>query len=204
MSAGLNSSVEPKVVGVINTKAGNLFSLYACLNRIGYSTVQINNPQDMVRNQVDALMVPGQGRFGQVMKQLVATGLDETIKDWIVADKPFLGTCVGLQVLFKQSEEDPGVAGLGIFEGKVKRLNSPKQPMVGWSKLSSDDEGLNEKIVYFVNSYGVKQSDVTAATVTYGEQFIAAINQGNAWAVQFHPEKSGDVGEEVIKQCLSY
>jgi len=204
MSAGLNSSVEPKVVGVINTKAGNLFSLYACLNRIGYSTVQINNPQDMVRNQVDALMVPGQGRFGQVMKQLVATGLDETIKDWIVADKPFLGICVGLQVLFKQSEEDPGVAGLGIFEGKVKRLNSPKQPMVGWSKLSSDDEGLNEKIVYFVNSYGVKQSDVTAATVTYGEQFIAAINQGNAWAVQFHPEKSGDVGEEVIKQCLSY
>lgn len=203
MSAGLNSSVEPKVVGVINTKAGNLFSLYACLNRIGYSTVQINNPQDMVRNQVDALMVPGQGRFGQVMKQLVATGLDETIKDWIVADKPFLGICVGLQVLFKQSEEDPGVAGLGIFEGKVERLNSPKQPMVGWSKLSSDDEGLNENIVYFVNSYGVKQSDVTAATVTYGEQFIAAINQGNAWAVQFHPEKSGDVGEEVIKQCLS-
>lgn len=202
MSAASSRVTASITVGVVNTKAGNLFSLYACLKRIGFSAVQINQPDDINHQTVDALVVPGQGRFGQVMKQLVATGLDKTIKDWIVADKPFLGICVGLQVLFNQSEEDPGVAGLGIFEGKVERLNSPKQPMVGWSKLSSDDEGFNEKIVYFVNSYGVKTSSVTAATVTYGEQFVAAVNQGNAWAVQFHPEKSSKMGEEVIKQCL--
>ena len=204
MSSVADLTKRNLTVGVINTKAGNLFSLYACLNRIGYSTVQINNPQDMVTNQIDALVVPGQGRFGQVMKQLVATGLDNIVVDWIKSDKPFLGICVGLQVLFNQSEEDAGVQGLGVFEGNVERLNSPKQPMVGWSKLSSAVGGLSEKIVYFVNSYGVKQSSVTAATVTYGEQFVAAINQGNVWAFQFHPEKSGDVGEEVIKQCLSY
>ena len=203
MNAGLGEVVGPKVVGVINTKAGNLFSLYACLKRIGYTTVQINQPSDLDENKVDALIIPGQGRFGQVMKQLSATGLDASIIDWISQDKSLLGICVGLQVLFNQSEEDPGIPGLGIFEGKVERLNSPKQPMVGWSKLSSGMSDLNEKIVYFVNSYGVKESEVTAATVTYGEQFVAAINQGNIWAFQFHPEKSGDTGEEVIKQCLS-
>lgn len=203
MSTGLNGSVEPKVVGVINTKAGNLFSLYACLKRIGYTTVQINQPSDLEVNQINALVIPGQGRFGQVMKQLVQTGLDASLRDWIKANKPLLGICVGLQVLFGQSEEDPGVEGLGVFAGEVKRLNSPKQPMVGWSKLTSDFDPLNQKIVYFVNSYGVKESEVTVATVTYGEQFVAAINQGNIWAFQFHPEKSGDTGEEVIKQCLS-
>ena len=191
-----------KTLGVVNTKAGNLFSLYACLKRIGFNTVQINTPDDIKNNSVDALVIPGQGRFGQVMKQLTATGLDKCIIQWIEQDKPLLGICVGLQVLFEQSEEDPGVRGLGIFEGKVERLNSPKQPMVGWSKLNSSVGNMNEKVVYFVNSFGVKQSAVTAATVTYGEQFVATINQGNIWAFQFHPEKSGDVGEEIIKQCL--
>lgn len=191
-----------KTLGVINTKAGNLFSLYACLKRIGFNTVQINTTDDIENNSVDALVIPGQGRFGQVMKQLTATGLDSSIIQWVRQDKPLLGICVGLQVLFEQSEEDPGVRGLGIFAGKVERLDSPKQPMVGWSKLNSSVGSMNEKIVYFVNSFGVKQSAVTAATVTYGEQFVAATNQGNIWAFQFHPEKSGEVGEEIIKQCL--
>jgi glutamine amidotransferase len=191
-----------KTLGVINTKAGNLFSLYACLKRIGFKTVQINTPDDIKNNSVDALVIPGQGRFGQVMKQLTETGLDKSIRQWDAQNKTLLGICVGLQVLFEQSEEDPGVKGLGIFEGKVERLNSPKQPMVGWSKLNSSVGSMNEKVVYFVNSFGVKQSSVTAASVTYGEQFVAAINQSNVWAFQFHPEKSGDVGEEIIKQCL--
>ncbi|GAA0198510.1 imidazole glycerol phosphate synthase subunit HisH [Kangiella japonica] len=198
----MNWQPRNKTLGVINTKAGNLFSLFASLKRIGFKTVQINTSDDIKNNSVDALVIPGQGRFGQVMKQLTATGLDNSIIQWVRQDKPLLGICVGLQVLFEQSEEDPGVRGLGIFAGKVERLNSPKQPMVGWSKLNSRVGSMNEKVVYFVNSFGVKQSAVTAATVTYGEQFVAAIYQGNIWAFQFHPEKSGEVGEEIIKQCL--
>lgn len=198
MSADDNMSI-----GVINTKAGNLFSLFACLKRIGYQPVMIDTPSDLESSNVKALLIPGQGRFGQVMNQLTATGLDSVIKSWLAKRKPLLGICVGLQVLFESSTEDPGVDGLGVFKGKVERLNSPKQPMVGWSKIDSEQGFLDQKIVYFVNSYGVKQSSVTAATVNYGEQFVAAINQGSLWAFQFHPEKSGEVGEEVIKQCLN-
>ena len=137
------------------------------------------------------------------MNQLKATGLAQEICDWVVQDKPLLGICVGLQVLFEASAEDPSVKGLGVFEGIVERLESPKQPMVGWAKITSSQEFLNQKIVYFVNSYGLKTSTVTAATVIYGEEFVAAINQSRTWAFQFHPEKSGAVGEEVMKICLS-
>ncbi|AOE50231.1 imidazole glycerol phosphate synthase subunit HisH [Kangiella sediminilitoris] len=199
---GTASDIKGKRVGVINTKAGNLFSLFACLKRIGLKPLMIDQPED-VDSEVDALVVPGQGRFGQVMEQLNASGLGHVIKDWIKADKPLVGICVGLQVLFESSAEDPGVVGLSIFKGKVGRLESPKQPMVGWAKLDSSNDILDQKVVYFVNSYGVKSSEVTSATVTYGEEFVSAINKGNLWAFQFHPEKSGAVGEEVMKQCLN-
>lgn len=189
-------------VGVINTKAGNLFSLFACLRRIGFEPVQVNSADDIEKGELDALIIPGQGRFGQVMKQLKATQLDQAIKDWHLLGKPLLGICVGLQVMFEQSAEDADVDGLGLFEGRAERLQGPKQPMVGWCQLDSSETLLQDKIVYFVNSYGVRASDVAAATVTYGEDFVAAINQGNLWAFQFHPEKSGAIGEEMVKQCL--
>lgn len=202
MSISTSTVTSVRKVGVINTKAGNLFSLFACLRRIGFEPITVNSAQDIESNDFGALVIPGQGRFGQVMKQLTATKLDEVIKEWNLLGKPLLAICVGLQVMFEQSAEDNGVQGLAIFKGKAERLQSPKQPMVGWCQLDSTNDLLKDKIVYFVNSYGVKSADTAVATVTYGEEFVAAINQGNLWAFQFHPEKSGVIGEEMIKQCL--
>ena len=191
------------LVGVINTGAGNLYSLNGCLRRIGYEPVTINSPEDMQGKAISALIIPGQGRFGTVMSNLRNSGLDKLISDWYQGDKKVIGICVGLQVLFEDSEEDTGIKGLGIFQGKVTRLQSPKQPMVGWADVQSEQEWLSRKTLYFVNSYGVTECEQTIAKVTYGETFVAAIASKQLVAFQCHPEKSGIAGEEVLKQCLS-
>lgn len=191
------------LVGVINTGAGNLYSLNGCLRRIGYEPVTINSPADMQGKDITALIIPGQGRFGTVMSNLRNSGLDKVISDWYQGDKKVIGICVGLQVLFEDSEEDTGIKGLGIFQGKVTRLKSPKQPMVGWADVQSEQEWLSRKTLYFVNSYGVTECEQTIAKVTYGETFVAAIASKQLVAFQCHPEKSGIAGEEVLKQCLS-
>lgn len=198
-----------KQVGVINTGAGNLYSLNGCLRRIGFYPVTINQASDLERYDISALVVPGQGRFGTVMNNLKASGLDEVVKKWYRDNKKLIGICVGLQIMFEESEEDLGVAGLGLLQGKVTRLQSPKQPMVGWADVQSKENWLNKQTLYFVNSYGVSASDSAAAsnksiaTVTYGQTFVAAIASKNMIAFQCHPEKSGLAGEEVLKQCLS-
>lgn len=191
------------LVGVINTGAGNLYSLNGCLRRIGYEPVTINSPEDMQGKAISALIIPGQGRFGTVMSNLRNSGLDKLISDWYQGDKKVIGICVGLQVLFEDSEEDTGIKGLGIFQGRVTRLQSPKQPMVGWADVQSEQEWLSRKTLYFVNSYGVTECEQTIAKVTYGETFVAAIASKQLVAFQCHPEKSGIAGEEVLKQCLS-
>lgn len=194
---------NPKKIGIINTGAGNLYSLNGCLRRIGCYPVTINQSSDLERCDISALVIPGQGRFGTVMTNLKASGLDEVIKKWYRHNKKLIGICVGLQIMFEESEEDPDVAGLGLLKGKVTRLQSPKQPMVGWADVQSSEVWLNNQTLYFVNSYGVSTSDKSIATVTYGQTFVAAIASKNMIAFQCHPEKSGIAGEEVLKQCLS-
>ncbi|MCW9029003.1 MAG: imidazole glycerol phosphate synthase subunit HisH [Kangiella sp.] len=192
-----------KTVGVINTGAGNLYSLNGCLRRMGFYPVTINQPSDLERYDISALVIPGQGRFRTVMTNLKACALDEVITNWYRDNKKMVGICIGLQIMFEESEEDPGVSGLGLLQGKVTRLQSPKQPMVGWSDVQSSEDWLNNQTLYFVNSYGVSASDKSIATVTYGQTFVAAIASNNTIAFQCHPEKSGVAGEEVLKQCLS-
>lgn len=121
MSDSMVVEVMPKV-GVINTGAGNLYSLNGCLRRIGFEPVTINSPADMQGKDISALIIPGQGRFGTVMSNLRNSGLDKLISDWYQGDKKVVGICVGLQVLFEESEEDPGIKGLGIFKGKVTQI----------------------------------------------------------------------------------
>jgi len=192
-----------KTVGVINTGAGNLYSLNGCLRRMGFYPVTINQPSDLERYDISALVIPGQGRFGTVMTNLKACALDEVITNWYRDNKKLVGICVGLQIMFEDSEEDPGMAGLGLLQGKVTKLQSPKQPMVGWADVQSSEDWLNNQTLYFVNSYGVSDSDKSIATVTYGQRFVAAVASNNMIAFQCHPEKSGAAGEEVLNQCLS-
>ncbi len=192
-----------KKIGIINTGAGNLYSLNGCLRRIGFYPVTINQSSDLERCELSAVVIPGQGRFGTVMTNLKVSGLDQAIKNWYRDNKKLIGICVGLQIMFEESEEDPGVAGLGLLQGKVTRLQSPKQPMVGWADVQSSEGWLNNQTLYFVNSYGVSNCGKSIASVTYGQTLVAAIASKNMIAFQCHPEKSGMAGEEVLKQCLS-
>ncbi|WP_251359379.1 imidazole glycerol phosphate synthase subunit HisH [Kangiella sp. TOML190] len=191
-------------VAVVDTKAGNLFSILSALERIGFTPILVGSADDIQKDTAvfNALVIPGQGRFGAVMRSLRTNGLDSLIKDWYLSGRKLLGICVGMQIFFAESEEDIGVSGLGLLEGQVKRLQLPKRPMVGWCELDSKQLWLDKKCVYFVNGYGVSKTESETSRVEYGEGFVASIRSKGLTAFQFHPEKSGSVGEEMLRQCL--
>lgn len=187
-----------KKILIIDTKAGNLFSLKAAVERLGFIAVILDKPDS---TKYDGIVIPGQGRFGTVMQNLRANGWDSYLQKLRNTSTPILGICVGMQVFFEASDEDPGVDGLGWFKGKAEALDFPKKPMVGWAKL--DSETWPESVVYFVNSFAVKQSDFTIAQTHYGETFCAAVRDNNLIGVQFHPEKSSQIGSQIIQQALT-
>ncbi len=189
-----------KKILIIDTKAGNLFSLKAAIERLGFSATILQKPNNEI---FDAIVIPGQGRFGTVMKNIRATNWPDYLKKAHQQSKPLLGICVGMQIFFEGSEEDPEVTGLSWFKGKAEALNFPKKPMVGWAKLTSKINSWSNAIVYFVNSYAIKQSEFSIASTTYGESFCAAIKQGSFVGVQFHPEKSSQAGSLLILQVLT-
>jgi len=186
-----------KQILIIDTKAGNLFSLQAAIKRLGFDVTILDKPNDA---HFDAVVVPGQGRFGTVLKNITANGWLPYLEKLRQSDIPMLGICVGMQIFFEASDEDVGVEGIGWFKGKAEALDFPKKPMVGWAKL--DSATWPDAIVYFVNSYAVKDSQYSIAKTTYGETFSAAVRHENFTGVQFHPEKSSDAGAEIIKQSL--
>ncbi len=189
-----------KKVLIIDTKAGNLFSLKAAIERLGFSTKVLQKPND---ETFDAIVIPGQGRFGTVMTNMVANDWPKYLISAQEKEIPMLGICVGMQIFFDASDEDPNVQGLGWFSGKAQALDFPKKPMVGWAALSSQIESWSDSIVYFVNSYAVKQSEYSLAETYYGEKFCAAVKKGSFIGVQFHPEKSSSAGEKLIQQALT-
>ncbi len=182
---------------IVDTKAGNLFSLKAAVERLGYKVTILEKPNS---EQFDGIVIPGQGRFGTVMRNLQDNAWPSYLKQAFDNAVPMLGICVGMQIFFEGSQEDPDSVGLGWFKGSAAKLDFPKKPMVGWAKL--DSQVWPEAIVYFVNSYAIKQSQLSIANTTYGETFCAAVKQGSFVGVQFHPEKSGQVGSQLIKQSL--
>ncbi len=187
-----------KKILIIDTKSGNLFSIKAAIERLGFETIILDKP---AADNFDGVVVPGQGRFGTVMKNIRANDWDNYLNQVRIANIPILGICVGMQIFFESSDEDDGIDGLGWFKGRACALDFPKKPMVGWASLDSDI--WPDVSVYFVNSYAIKQSDISIAKTTYGETFCAAVKEDNFIGVQFHPEKSSDVGSHLILQALT-
>jgi imidazole glycerol phosphate synthase glutamine amidotransferase subunit len=187
-----------KTVGIINLDTGNLLSMKTAVEAAGYVAKIITKPNE----EVDALILPGQGRFSFVAGQLDQFNWRSFIKSWVNNNQIFIGVCVGMQVLFDSSNEDPESLGLGLLNGTICRLNHPKTPMVGWAQLNSTETKLDGKFAYFVNSYGVFENKYSTSTVNYGTKFCASVQEQNIFGFQFHPEKSGSFGKELIKSCI--
>lgn len=199
-------------LGIIDYGAGNLRSVRNSFLSIGRQSRLIREAADL--DGITHLVLPGVGSFGDCAESLRRQGLDGVIREWIAADRPFLGICVGYQVLFEGSEETPGIRGLGVFEGRVVRFASDvlKVPHMGWNDLTLTDpldpvwKGMGlHPYFYFVHSYYPLPSDssLVSSTCEYGRTFPASIRSGNLVATQFHPEKSQRAGAMLLDNFLS-
>src|SRR5215210_8088706 len=198
-------------VAVIDYDAGNTLSVTRALEKVGARVELTPDPERVVR--ADAVVLPGVGAFGDCVRKLEEGGMDRACREAIEGGKPFLGVCVGLQVLFDESEESPGVEGLGVLPGRVVRfeVGDIKIPHMGWNQLAVAGahpvlEGLDGEAFYFVHSYypdPAEQSDVLG-TSEYGVRFCAAAGRENLVAAQFHPEKSSHAGLKLYENFLRW
>jgi glutamine amidotransferase len=192
-------------VAILDVCSGNLRSVERALQHVGANVIVTRDPE--VVRKADKLVVPGQGAFGPFMRGIVEHSLGDVLRERIAAGTPYLGICLGLQVLFEHSEEGD-CAGLGILRGKVTRLRPTdarlKIPHMGWNQVRARQPvaGLADGAhVYFVHSYRVEPTDVaiTALEADHGDTFCAAIQTENLFACQFHPEKSQGVGLSLLR-----
>lgn len=197
------------MVAIIDYGAGNLHSVKNALDFLGAES-EITGDKEKIE-KASHVILPGVGAFGDAMQSMKNSGLIEAVKKAADGTKPFLGICLGLQLLFESSEESPGVEGLGIFKGSVVKIPDCglKIPHMGWNniKLTKESRILpdNNPFVYFVHSFYIKPEDtsVVSARTEYGAELDVAVERGNVFATQFHPEKSGDVGMGILKRFLS-
>jgi glutamine amidotransferase len=195
------------VIAVLDYGIGNLRSAEKALQHLGVDAALTTDPA--VARQAAGVVLPGVGAFGRCMEQLRESGLERVVHEAVEAGKPFLGICVGMQMLFDASEEAPGVKGLGIIPGEVRRLTvrSERLPHMGWNtvKIRTGSvlfEGIDDgSWLYFVHSYAPVPDDeaVVAATTDYGGTVVAAVERDRVWATQFHPEKSAANGLRLLK-----
>lgn len=195
------------MISIIDYGAGNLQSVEKALRHIGCDCQVTADPAALLASE--AAVLPGVGSFGDAMNQLRSRVLERPIHDFVDSGKPFLGICLGLQILFESSQESPGAAGLGLLKGKILHLpreSGLKIPHIGWNSLAlKEGESLfaglpQESYVYFVHSYYLRaEEDVVTATAEYGTVIHAAVRKGNLMACQFHPEKSGRVGLQILR-----
>ena len=200
------------MIAIIDYDAGNIKSVQKAINLLGEETVLTREREDILA--ADKVILPGVGAFGDAMEKLERFGLVQVIKEVVEKGTPFLGICLGLQLLFEESEESPGVKGLGILKGKIVKIPEEtglKIPHIGWNSLDIPSEGTLFKgiqpnsYVYFVHSFYLQaeEKEIVKATTKYGVTIEASVEKGNVYACQFHPEKSSDVGLQILKNFLA-
>ncbi len=199
------------MIALIDYDAGNLKSVEKALQLIGEDVLVTRNSREILA--ADRVILPGVGSFGDAMENLHHFGLVPVIRQVVAEKIPFLGICLGLQLLFERSEESPGVEGLGILEGEILRLPAAdglKIPHMGWNNLSFPHSGRlfqgieEDAFVYFVHSYYLKAKDerIVTAVADYGTCIHASVEKDNVFACQFHPEKSSHVGLEILRNFV--
>lgn len=199
------------MIAIIDYDAGNIRSVEKALVSLGQEVKVTGDPEEILR--ADKVILPGVGAFGDAMANLNRCNLVPVIHEVVKKGTPFLGICLGLQLLFERSDETPGVDGLGILKGEILRIPAVeglKIPHMGWNSLHFENDGrlfkdlLEQSYVYFVHSYYLKaqEEEIVKASTEYGTHIHASVEKGNVFACQFHPEKSGDVGLQILKNFV--
>lgn len=199
------------MIAIIDYDAGNIKSVEKAIQYLGEEVV-VTRDQETILG-ADGVILPGVGAFGDAMARLHEYGLVEVIHECVARKIPFMGICLGLQLLFERSEESPGVEGLGVLEGEIVRLPADsglKIPHIGWNNLKFPRKGKlfegipEDSYVYFVHSYYLKAKDpeIVTATTEYGATVHASVEKDNVFACQYHPEKSSNVGLKMLENFI--
>ena len=199
------------MVAIIDYDAGNIKSVEKAIQFLGQEAIITRNPEEILN--ASHVILPGVGAFGDAMEKLHKYDLVPVIHEVVKRKIPFIGICLGLQLLFESSEETPGVDGLGILKGVIKRIpdkDNLKIPHIGWNSLNYPNKGRlyngisEDSYVYFVHSYylDAEEEDIVVATTEYGTLIHASVEKGNVFACQFHPEKSSSVGLRILDNFL--
>lgn len=195
------------MISIVDYGAGNLRSVENTLAAIGSPYEIVTGVEQL--STATKVILPGVGHYGQIMRSLSSTGLRDALLTLVGRGTPFLGICIGLQSLFEGSEEDPAVEGLGLFKGVIRRFDDRlRVPHMGWNQITTRKEckllrGISPNpYVYFAHSYYAPVVEATGAECNYGLPYTVLLEEGNLYGVQFHPEKSGSIGMQVIKNFV--
>jgi imidazole glycerol phosphate synthase glutamine amidotransferase subunit len=193
------------MIGIVDYGAGNLHSVQKAFSHLGKASFILRNPSEL--SGVSKVVLPGVGSFGHAMREIRNRNWHGPLLDWLTADRPFLGICLGMQLLFEGSHESPDVRGFSIMKGICRRFTENKVPQIGWNHIdikrksplfSGVESG---DYFYFVHSYFVVpvKKEVILADTTYGSSYASIVGKGHVFGIQFHPEKSGDMGLRLLK-----
>lgn len=200
------------MIAIIDYDAGNIKSVEKAIQFLGEEAVITRDPQSIL--SADGVILPGVGSFGDAMEKIRGYGLETVIRKVVERKTPFLGICLGLQLMFEESEETPGISGLSLLPGKIVRIpddGNLKVPHIGWNSLHFPKESRlfrdipEESYVYFVHSYYLQAGNIgdVAATTEYGVSIHAAVEHDHIFACQFHPEKSSEVGLKILNNFVT-